>query len=520
MQWARDLVVRRKIWVWLLPVAVFFGVRKEIANVTKGLEVLIGMAALVLIARSRVRSLSFLIVVLPFQTILLALLLRLGMPVFIVKGLRFWRELIVVGLAIAALRHLRARRLEEGRLRFDALDKIAFSYVLLGTVYLLFPGIFAGGTVGAHISFYARELGWRGDLLYICIFLACRHLGLTRRDIEMLFRRFVATGIVVALAGFYEFFATSSWLHVMNRVIRVPQYNVRVLHSLNPTIKAVYGSASSHHFPRIGSVLLDYLGAGFYLMIAFAIVVQLVSLRRQPWWISAGLPIIATGLLLNQGRAPIAGAILAVLVGLGSRIRHSLARRARFGLALGLAVVAAVPLLITFGLAHRFVGSHKSNAGHVSQTQLGLQTMGAHPLGRGLATAAGAGQNAADRGIQATATFLVSEDQWLQIGTQLGFLGLALYAATLILLAIGLTPGRSAEALLEGDELGLAARNALIGLFLAGSFLQTFINDQVDWPFFALCGAALALMDARRRQERAERALPPTGQIAWSLSSS
>jgi hypothetical protein len=491
----RDLLLRRQVWVWLLPVLLFLAVRKEDKDVTKALEGLLGLAAIVLVARHRARAVVALVVLLPFSTLILAGLLRLGVPAFAVKGLRLWKELLAAGLAVAALRQLQVRRRVVGRLRFDALDKVAFAYAGLGLAYMLFPGILAGGTVGAHLSFYARELGWRGDLLYVVLFLVVRHLDLSRSDVERLFRRFVATAVVMALAGVYEAFATRSWLHLLNRVLRVPVYNARVLGSSSPQVTEVYGSATGGHLPRIGSVLLDYLGTGFFLMIAFAVVIAMVSQRKQPAWVLAAIPVITLGLILNQGRAPAAGAAVALIVTFGSRLRRSVARRVRFSLAAAILAVGAIPLVISSGLAHRFVSSHKSNAGHVSQTTLGLQALGSHPLGRGLATAAGAGQQAADKGLIDPSVFLISEDQWLQIGTQLGLPGLALYVATLLLLTFRLTPRRPGHRALDGDELALAARNALIALMVGGFFLQTFINDQVDWPFFILCGAAVSLLD-------------------------
>jgi len=513
----------RQGWAWLLPFFVYKVVRSDQSRILKGFEFMIGGTTLVAIVRRPYRALTVLLVVFPFQTLLLAGLLRLGAPASIVRGLRFWREAIILGLAIAAILHLRHQRLYGGRLRFDIVDKLVAAYVALGTAYLFFPSILVGTGPGAHLSLYTRELGWRGDVLYFAIFLICRHIGLTRVRVDALFRRVVAVGAIMALIGIFEFFDTHAWVNFINNTLRVPEYDQRINGTTNSGFQEVYGSFGGHHLVRIGTVLLDYLGAGFFFALCLGLAIDMVSRGAARWWIIASIPMIGTALVFNQGRAAIVAGAVAIVFGLRAQVGRSIVRRARLMMALGLILLLALPVALESGLGHRFVSASNSNSGHISAIENGLRVMQSDPLGRGLSTAAGAGQEATDQG--KNTSFIVTEDQWLQIGTQLGFLGLGLYGAALIFMVRRLRPKPTDDKSLKAALSAAGARNALVGLLVAGFVLQPFVIDVVDWTLFALCGVAAGLLDSATQSREPlsgglarETAYPRDVTMAFSLA--
>lgn len=506
-------------WIWLTPVFVFEVLRHGESKAIRLIELLIAVGVLSFLVRKPHRALSALIIGLPFSTIILAGLLRMGLPASLVRTLGFWKEAMVLGIALAALRQvLNGSERQSKRSRFDRADRFAFAYVALGTLYLVLPGLFVGSGPGASLSLYARELGWRSDVLYIGLFLVVRHCGLNSEQINRVFRQFVAVALIVSAVGIFEFFATNTWVRFVTKTLKLTDYDSRVLGIANPTFQEVYGTIGGHHFPRIGSVLLNYLDTGFYLALALAVGVELFTRGRPSLLVRVALPVVSVALLFNQGRAAIAAGVIAALLGLRTQIGRSVAHAERLGFAVAIALVACVPLLVTSGLAHRFVASQGSNTSHITSTSHGLHAMSTRPMGTGLATGAGGGQLAALKGLETTQTFLVTEDQYLNIGVQLGYAGFVVYVLSLLYILRALRPssGMSQDAFSTGPAFG--ARNGLIGLLVAGLVLQPFSSQGVDWTVFALCGAGAAALDQRRKTAAGDReAMRPAFELAHSV---
>ena len=115
--------------------------------------------------------------------------------------------------------------------------------------------------------------------------------------------------------------------------------------------------------------------------------------------------------------------------------------------------------------------------------------MAHQPLGLGLGTGALAGS-------LLTPGSVVAEDQLLDVGVQLGVLGMLLMVGIVGALVVQL--GRAAER--AGGSLGATAlglRSALLGLLVPCWVLQPFLTPEVGWVVFALAGAALGAAEAR-----------------------
>jgi hypothetical protein len=135
-----------------------------------------------------------------------------------------------------------------------------------------------------------------------------------------------------------------------------------------------------------------------------------------------------------------------------------------------------------------------------------------YPLGRGLATGAGAGQNAQAKGLVKQVDIFVPEDQWLQIGTQLGILGLAIYSGELILMVMRLRPRDTTES--DAAICASGVRNGVLGIIVGGLFLQPFIGPVIAWTVFALSGLGVSALDNSVRGDTRAQA-----QV-WQLTSS
>ncbi|MGI8850354.1 MAG: O-antigen ligase family protein [Acidimicrobiales bacterium] len=510
--------LRRQRWVWVLPIMMYEVAKREQTRLQTGIELLVAVALVILVARRPGKALAVFIVVLPFSTFILAALLRLGAPSAAIRGLGFWKEGIIAGVAVAGL-----RRMLRTRTRLDRLDKLIVAYLVLGTLYLVLPKLLDGTLAGAFLSLHVRELGWRSDVMYLGVFLFCRYLGLSRQQVEALFRRLLVVAVLVALIGLYEYAAPGSFNHFVVHTIRVPSYEIRVLHVTlkDPTTVLTY-SSTGHHV-RVGSVLLNYLTVGFYFIFALGIAIELLSRGQARTWVAMSIPILGTALLVVQSRAAILGGAVTVLLGLRRQIGRSLVQRVRLTVMLSLGLLVFIPVIVISGLGHRFVGSRGTdNTLHNNSVHLGINIMVKYPLGLGLGTGAGGGQVAQTEAATSNSSasipsVFIPEDQWLQIGTQIGVIGLIIYVAALVLIVRRLYPRTHDPGIADGSVSAGGARTALIGILVGGLFLQPFVEPVVSWTVFALCGLAAAEMD-RLSNGAATRAEHVSTLPDWSAS--
>ena len=488
---------------------VFTVIVLEPNHLSTGVEAILGLGVLVLVVQHPFRAAMVLLTLLPFETVLFSLLLRIGVPAQVMRGLGFYKEAIVLGLALAAVQRVRLERP-----RFDALDKVAAAYLVLGAFYLVLPTLFVGTGAGAHLTFYARELGWRSDILYVGIFLVFRHLGLSADQTSALFKRVLIIAVVIAVVGMYEFARPYSFNHFLVKVIQVPAYQARVLHSPspNPTNLLAFANGSSH-LVRIGSILINYLEPGWYFIIGLALAIEMATRGRSRPWIVASIPILGIALVFNQSRAAILGGIATVLFSLRAHIGRSITARVRLSSFVALMVVVGIPVIVLFGLGHRFVGSPESNTGHVTKIQDGIHAIAERPWGRGLATSQGGGSTAAGKALVSQQAILDPENQWLVIGIQVGVLGLALYASALILMVRGLRPRTHDPGTTDSSIYCDGMRSAFLGILVGALVLPIFTEPVISWTVFGLCGLAVGAQDQQveRRSGDTEGASTPLG---------
>lgn len=498
-------MVRGRRWTWLAPLVVFTLIVLEPNHLSTAVEAILGLGVVVLVVQHPFRSTMVLLTLLPFETVLFSLVLRIGAPAQAMRGLGFYKEVIIVGLGVAAFRQVRFERP-----RFDGLDKVAAAYVALGVLYLLLPSLLVGTEVGAHLGFYARELGWRSDIMYVGLFVVFRYLRLSPDQTAALFRRVLIIAVIIAVVGLYEFARPYSFNHFLVKVIQVPSYQARVLHSPFPDPNNLLAFASgSSHLVRIGSILINYLEPGWYFIIGLALAIELATRGRSRPWMVASIPVLGIALVFNQSRAAILGGVATVLFSLRARIGRSVTTRVRLSSFVGLMLVVGIPVIVLFGLGHRFVGSHESNTGHVTKVQAGLHAMGHSPLGRGLATSQGGGSTAAGKALVSQQAILDPENQWLLIGIQVGVLGLALYASSLILMLRKLRPRTHDPGPSDSSVYCDGMRSAFLGILVGAMTLPIFTEPVISWTVFGLCGLAVGAQDQlleRRRNADGEGA--------------
>jgi hypothetical protein len=477
-----------------LPLVVFWFVRRQ---PDARLEMLLGgtvaLGLVLLIRRYPGPAFVSLVAWLPLQTILLSVLYRFGVPRPVLRPFAAWKELVVVGLLMAG-----ARALSTGRSRLDALDKAALAYVGVVTLYLLFPRFFVQPTgfyfFGPPLDLGVRSLAYRVDVLFVLAFLGCRHAGIGRVDLHRACRAILVVGGVAAAVAAFEFFFSGAWNTVAVRWLGVTKYQREVLAlSINSEDVRSYVVIAGRTLVRPGSIFLNPLALGFFLVLPLALAVERVLRRPAPFATHLLVGLIAAALFLSYVRSAILAALVVAVVSMGRAAGHVSTNRVRFALVLGVVVVLGLPAAAGTGLAARTAEVFDAEAGSTSDHLAGLGTGIDHlftqPLGRGLGTQPGVGDRFA------TAGRVTSENSYLQVGNEVGVVALALFVTVTVLLLRRLNAYRDVPS--AGWPL-VGLRAAGIGLAVGALFLHIWLDFALALSFWGAAGAALGAAERER----------------------
>jgi hypothetical protein len=492
----------------LLILVIYFSPR-HIVSAQTAVAGLIGAGILCLAVKRPDRSLILLIVLLPFQGLILARLWAWGLPTSVVSHLGAWKEALALGVVIAGARSF----ITNGR-RADTLDRIALGFVACVAVYaLLQPEIIPSAPSTSSI----RLLDFRQTAGFVLVLLGARHAplgpGFPRRACRILF----AVGGFSAIVGLYGAAFSSAWNHFVVHTIRYPAYEIGVLHTqpANPNDIRVYGYIGGTRIVRIGSVFLSELYFAFYLLIPFAIGIERAVRRRASPLTLLTTVAIGAALLLTQTRSAILGALVIILLALAPAAGRPRHWRMQVAILLTALAIVAVPAALSSGVVKRFQQvsnqGNTSTAGHEHGFWSGLDTLGAHPLGQGLGTGAGVGQRFAVSGDQ------VPENNYLDVGDEIGILPMLVFAALTITVILQLR--RIGK--VRDDPLVTAMWAAGAGLALTAWFLQTWLDFGVAWTYWGIAGAMVGLSSHPATEvagpgiaEAAGPALAPSYEVA------
>jgi len=492
--------------VWVIPLAVIWVVYdapRHVLSDTTALTGLVAVGVLALAAKRPDRSLLTLIVVFPFQGLILAKLYAWGLPGSVVRHLGAWKELLALGVVLAGVRNLIA-----SRERLDGLDRLALGYVLIVILYALLQTAIAPGAPSAS---NVRLVGFREDAAFVLLLFGARHAPLGTQFARRAARTLFAAAAFIAAIGIYEALDSAGWNRFVVRTIGYARYQIQVLNAAipNPNDLRVTGSVGGLHVTRIGSVFVNELNLSFWLVFPFAIGFERVVRRTATPLIVISTVVIGIALVLTQTRSAMIAALVVAFLALQPAAGRRRPWRIQATIVLAGLAIVFVPAALASGFANRVAATgsstDNSSAGHVKNFTDGVSRIASHPLGQGLGTAAGVGQR-----FQAS-NRLVPENQYLDYGVELGVLPMFLFIA----LTVAMIRRLRHAARLVSDPLITAAWAAGFGIALGGMFLQSWQSFEVSWTFWGMAGASLAvvraraLASARHRESAAELAPAP-----------
>lgn len=479
-----ELIARwRGLLTWLVLPAVALVVLLHPERLQLAVKLLLAGGAVLAVSRRPDLGALSLVVGLPFQLLGLSYLYAHGVPSWLVRPLGLWKEAVVAGCALAAVRAWRAA----GH-RPDAIDWAAAGYLGIVALYYAFPAAFVasnGVAAGPPTERLTLNVAFRTQGLFVVLLIAIRHLDLSPRFRDRFVRTVLAVGLVVAAIAIVELVFSDRWNDLMVGSFQIYRYKLQVLGvaTNSPDDVRVYGVVGGIQIVRIGSVFLDQLQCGMYLVVPFIVGLHRL-LRGANVAVAAGFGVISVALVGTQTRAALLAVGVAGILVLRPHVGIPRASRARIGALLIVGALALLPVAVGTGLVQRTLGGTQGDDGstqvHLQRSKAALDTFLRRPFGRGLGTGA---RTASRFDVKSK---LLSENYYLEVANETGVISIVFFGVLVVVVTRRLGAHRN-----DGDPLAAAWRAAFVGLSVAGLLLYVWESLALAWMIWIGVGLIL-----------------------------
>jgi hypothetical protein len=441
----------------------------------------LGLAYLVL--KRPKQALFLLLALLPFSAFLKTLIGHLcQLDAGQVVVLTLWKEMVISLLIILTI--YQAIKRKGWPFKFSLVDYLILALLGLALLSYLFTGL----------SSQALLLGIKYDLLFLLFYLAVKSLGFNRQDLKKMLVIILITTVIVVIFSLAQVWLPAELFGLLgyaDQKVWQPHQNIQ-------SFQIVAGHT------RIPGPLSGPNQLGVYLSFCQLLILGLLMMARKKKHQILLTTIFLVGLIpifFSYSRSAwvglLIGSMVATVVFIWQKLKNLSARKR--------AVTIMVSCLILLLVAISIWQIAPANWGEgVISRQTDLQRKSAliqsgqllidNPWGVGIGRVGPAAQwlTGIDQAI-------ISENFYLQIGLELGFLGLIIFLLIMIQLIqktyLGFQDGR--DRLKRGFNLGLGL--GLIGVLISGLFLHTLTDASLIFTVAILLGISQSLTDKPRQ---------------------
>ena len=408
----------------------------------------------------------------------------------ITKLFQGWKEVLLGALLVRIVYDLLYT--PERRHRILFMDLLVLTFVLLGTLYMLWPG-------PLDLDMFTRFEGWRSDIEFMLAFYVGRGLHLNRAKLRWLFMAILPGSVIVGVVALWQFVSPTTANSVFDSLGYSKFVAYQGMLGDNEAVRT-RDIPGAETLPRASSLLLSDLALSFFQVFTCSLAAAMFfAARRLRDVVAAGalLALMFVALVVTLSRSSIAcgaGALAAAAVYARSMFRV---------LVLGLVGAAIVALVIVVGFVHLSTVQSMvdfkdpSSIQHAEELRASLVAMQEYPFGRGIGTAGHVGQQ------QLGNAGITNESWYLQLGTEMGVWTLLLYA---VLVAIACVVA-AFNYLKVSDYwlrvLCLTVAAAAGAMLVLGNFLHAWENTPLSVAFWLLAGVAWRARDLEASPEYA-----------------
>lgn len=255
------------------------------------------------------------------------------------------------------------------------------------------------------------------------------------------------------------------------------------------TIEAIETINNNPDYIRVQSTLRGANPFGAYLVLVLSVLAGLfMAGRRRVVCVVFGV-VAAFALFASGSRSAWGATVVSLAIIVWFRLSTNRSRQMFAGLA-GAFVLAVVAGFLAFrhhadlqnAILHTQDNSNisvTSNEAHASALRQGVRDIAQQPLGAGPGTAGPASVHNQAGGVR------IAENYYVQIGQEVGWLGLALFLSIIVLVALELFQARA-------TLLALVLFASFIGLALVNFVSHAWTDDTLAYLWWGLAGIALA----------------------------
>lgn len=396
---------------------------------------------------------------------------------------RLWKEFILLALIIPVF-YITAQRPDILRqFAKSRMMQLVAAYIAIQIIWGL-VAYFVG-----NVSPRAVGYGWIVNLRFLLFFLLCAFVAHRTDWLRLHWRTIILIPSILVIAfGILQYFV------LPHDVLRHFGYG----HDTIPVQSLVDQKES---YLRVQSTLRGANPLGGYLLVILTSLIVLIATRNHiRLWRTVLLAAGSLCLLLTFSRSAWLGMIAAGVAAVLLCTKTAYQRRVVAIVLGGLVVTAIIGLFAlknvdtfqnaVFHTDENSTSSESSNTAHAVAKTEGLKDVITHPLGSGPGTAGPASV------YNREAPPRVAENYFLQIGQEVGWLGLAIF----ILILVGLARGwwRERDATLNRVMLA-----SLFGMIVINMLWHAFTDDTIAYIWWGLAGIAYGSQIARQHEHEA-----------------
>ncbi len=391
-------------------------------------------------------------------------------------AVRIWKEIIIVALLPSVLfilfRDKTLKRWFGQSWLVRLIGLYALLHIVLGLIAL------RAERVNSPALIYALLANLRFLGLFLIVLIVSTHSGFLRKNWKVIV--IIPAALVIAFG-------------LMQRFV-LPYDFLRHFGYSPKTIPAYQTVDQKLSYVRIQSTLRGANPLGAYLVLAIP---AFMTIKRR----KLGLALIAAGMiaiLFTYSRAAWIGVVLALFAYGYISIPTARAKRRLVTVSVLLAALASLFVIILrqntvvqnvfFHTDNSSKSSESSNTGRARALGIGLRDVVREPFGRGPGTAGPAS-------LRNDHPSRIAENYYLQIGQEVGWLGITLFIAIISMVGYGLWRRRS-------DKLSRVLLASLVGISFVNLLSHAWADDTLGLLWWGLAGIAYSSVILNEKRKR------------------
>lgn len=385
-------------------------------------------------------------------------------------ALRLWKEVLLVIISLLSVFIV----ITDKKLRKALINSWLIRLILIFFVIELIWGLISHSS--GNVNTKALLYGWLSDcrylLFFVVSFIAAKKTSLLKNKSLKLI---LYPTIIVIVFGLLEIFV-------------LPRGFLSHFGYGPNTIRPYQTINSNLHYVRILSTLRGSDPLGAYLLVPLSLAVVLLVRGKKAWQLSLFTAGAVLVLIFSYSRSAWLGLIVSAAFAIYFGVKSKVLRRNLFYIGLALVIVLAGIFVlernntrvqnIVFHTQKNSVVKTTSDQGHSSSIKSGIKDIAKDPLGKGPGTSGPAS-------VYNKKISRIPENYYIQIGQELGVIGLAVYIAITVLIIMSLWARRE-------DTLALALLASFLGLIIVNMLLEAWTDDTLSYLWWGMAGIVIA----------------------------